>query len=194
MHLVFLPWERKRKEQKSPILVGLSKSKSNIKYWSNEIQAIGPWVQTIISWIALKHAAGTISSQWSVQKVTSSQKVKTAENVHYCFLLVNKIGFIAKSYGEALWLKQENQIKMKRSFKAKVKGKVRRQTFAPPQDPNRRRSSVENVVTNIMRIEDFRNQKDNAIKVTDDNKSTKELSKRKVMESETSETEIEPEM
>ena len=83
---------------------------------------------------------------------------------------------------------------MKRSFKAKVKGKVRRKTFAPPQDHNRRRSSVENVVTNIMRIEDFRNQKDNAIKVTDDNRSTKELSKRKVMESETSETEIEPEM
>ena len=87
-----------------------------------------------------------------------------------------------------------NKIKMHRSFKAKVRGKVRRQTFAPPQDHNRRRSSVENVVSNIMRIEDFRNQKDNAIKVTDDTKSTTDLSNRKVMQSETSETEIELEM
>lgn len=82
---------------------------------------------------------------------------------------------------------------MQRSFKAKVRARVRRQTIAPPQHNNRRRSSVENVVTNIMRIEDFRNHKNNAIKVADHTNSTKDLSKRKVIKSETSETESEVE-
>lgn len=52
---------------------------------------------------------------------------------------------------------------------------------------------MENVVTNIMRIEDFRNHKNNAIKVADHTNSTKDLSKRKVIKSETSETESEVE-
>lgn len=89
--------------------------------------------------------------------------------------------------------KAGNQIKMQRSFKAKVRARVRRQTFAPPQHQDRRRSSVENVVTNIMRIGDFRNQKYNAIKVTDHTNSTKDLPKRKELKSDTSETETEPE-
>ena len=82
---------------------------------------------------------------------------------------------------------------MQRSFKAKVRARVRRQTIAPPQQNNRRRSSVENVVTNIMRIEDFRNHKHNAIQVADHTNSTKDLPKRKVIKSETSETESEVE-
>ena len=52
---------------------------------------------------------------------------------------------------------------------------------------------MENVVTNIMRIEDFRNHKHNAIQMVDHSNSTKDLPKRKVIKSETSETESEVE-
>ena len=78
---------------------------------------------------------------------------------------------------------------MQRSFKAKLRARARRQSY--PQHNNRRRSSVENVVSNIMRIEDFRNHRNNAINVTDDKNTTKDSSKRNVTKSDTGETEIE---
>ena len=80
---------------------------------------------------------------------------------------------------------------MHKGFKAKVRARVRRQVIPPAQN-NRRRSSVENVVTNIMRIEDFRNQKNNALKFKDPSNVTStsraKLSRRKGIQSTASET------
>ena len=134
-------------------------------------------------------------SRGAISVVSSGCDIESkSKNNRKCALFL--VGKQNRIYCKKPWsivTKAGNQITMQRSFKAKVRARVRRQTIAPPQQNNRRRSSVENVVTNIMRIEDFRNHKHNAIQVADHNNSTKDLPKRKVIKSETSETESEVE-
>ena len=160
----------------NPILVQYNSSNSSNWSKSSDNYIWNEWL-----WVTRGSLKPMVSPGWYIE----------AKSRKCALFLVCKQNRI---YCKKLWnivTKAGNQIKMQRSFKAKVRARVRRQTFAPPQ--NHRRSSVENVVTNIMRIEDFRNQKFNAIKVTDHIDSTKDLPKRKVLKSDTSETETEPE-